>query len=109
MKTLISKILGKSSFQRKEVLMDQDFPEHFADLGRVLTELRVCDESLFFDIEKLVEVIRLELQVNILPELPLYAHETYSWTDGLNHIVISVHAEGDNQVQAYLDFHSHPN
>jgi len=85
--------------------MEESIPEHFAELGKLLTEIRACDEALFFNIEKLVEVIRLELEINIIPVLPRIVNQTYSWTDGFNLIFISVHAEEENQVHCILEFH----
>jgi hypothetical protein len=87
--------------------MEGILPEHFANLGLLLTEIRSCDEELFFNIEKLIEVIRLELEFHIIPELPRIVNQTYSWTDGLNLIFISVHAEEENQVECILEFHPH--
>lgn len=83
--------------------MEGILPDQFAELGRLLTEIRSCDEELFFNIEKLIEVIRLELEFHIIPDLPRIVNQTYSWTDGLNLIFISVHAEEENQLECILD------
>jgi hypothetical protein len=67
------------------------------DLGRLLTQLSMDNELQFLQVEKLVEVIQLEMEFNVLPEIGKGRHPTFEWSDGTYHIFISIHVEEENQ------------
>lgn len=67
------------------------------ELGNVLTLARLDNVDLFFQSEKLVEVIHMEIKHNVIPNLAEGSHQTLLWTDGTNNIFISIHVEGENQ------------
>jgi hypothetical protein len=73
-------------------------PTHtLEELSNILTLIRMDNEDLFFDIEKLVEVIQLELRFNVLPELAIGCQTDLEWSDGHNHILISIHVEEEGR------------
>jgi hypothetical protein len=88
--------------------METEPKEPLEELGNVLTQVRVYDEALFFHIEKLVEVIQMELRLNIFPEMAEGQSTSFQWTDGIANIFISIHVEEEYQVSYTLELTGFP-
>jgi hypothetical protein len=73
----------------------EEEPGVLEELGSILTNIRLNDENLFFQYEKLVEVIQLELRYVVCPDIAEGQNPTFHWTDGSTNIFISIHVEED--------------
>lgn len=76
--------------------MEEEPRNLLEELGETLTNIWLMEENLESKIDKLVEVIKLELSL-ILPEIAAGSNPCLEWSDGKTTILISIHVEEDHE------------